>query len=231
MKFDSFTFNRPSFYKKKAEIVYRLKKTAYALLDKDLDGDWKTFLGERSSLLKGYCRDRTVLDVGCGTGDFLNELKHRYGARTLFGLDISPAMISEAKNANPHYNYVIGSSDRLPFEDNSFDVVTFQWVYHHLSPSTASAAMNEAKRVSRETIVVQDTVGYDSGPMRYLSLLYWALVDGGSCYRTRAQWRELFEDNGLKVIEERFGSIIRTGIFVLGKAKSRTKRKRANGAQ
>jgi SAM-dependent methyltransferase len=45
-----------------------------------------------------------VLDLGCGTGDLLAELEPSYGV----GVDLSPAMIEQAKRLYPHYGFVVG---------------------------------------------------------------------------------------------------------------------------
>ncbi len=45
-----------------------------------------------------------VLDLGCGTGDLLAELEPAYG----LGVDISPAMIEQAKQLHPNLSFVIG---------------------------------------------------------------------------------------------------------------------------
>jgi SAM-dependent methyltransferase len=45
-----------------------------------------------------------VLDLGCGTGDLLAELEPSYG----LGVDISPAMIEQAKQLYPNLSFVVG---------------------------------------------------------------------------------------------------------------------------
>jgi len=215
MKLDTFTFARPSFYKKKAEYVYKIKKALYTLERKDLDNDWKNFLSARATLLNRYCNNRSVLDVGCGTGNFLEELRQDYQVKSFVGLDISAAMIAEAKNRYPNGNFRVGSGSKLPFEDNSVDIVTFQWVFHHLEPEIARATLREAIRVSRGEIVIQDTIRHKSGLMYYLSRLYWKMVDGGVNYLTELEWRDFFKDNHLTTLGECHGEIIRTGMYVL----------------
>src|SRR5689334_4919844 len=45
-----------------------------------------------------------VLELGCGTGDLLAELKPSFGV----GVDFSDAMIAEAKKAHPDLTFVSG---------------------------------------------------------------------------------------------------------------------------
>ncbi len=57
-----------------------------------------------------------ILDIGCGIGVFEQALPEL----NVFGLDISEAMLREAKKrSNKHF--VIGSAEELPFRNSSFD--------------------------------------------------------------------------------------------------------------
>ena len=62
-----------------------------------------------------------VLDVGCG-GGFSCRLAFERGARVT-GLDAAEGMIDHARMAVPEVEFHIGDMERLPFEDQSFDVV------------------------------------------------------------------------------------------------------------
>ena len=63
----------------------------------------------------------SVLDVACGTGDMVVELR-KHGC-TITGVDLSEEMISIAKTKAPA-TYMIGDAEHLPFPDNTFDAVT-----------------------------------------------------------------------------------------------------------
>jgi len=64
-----------------------------------------------------------VLDVGCGTGLFLDHLAREYDGLELHGLDLSDDMLEQARRRNRAPKYVQGSVYELPFPDASFDVV------------------------------------------------------------------------------------------------------------
>lgn len=63
-----------------------------------------------------------LLDVGCGTG-LLLELAAARGA-TVTGLDVSPGMLEVAAHRVPSATLTLGDLQRLPYDDDSFDVVT-----------------------------------------------------------------------------------------------------------
>lgn len=61
-----------------------------------------------------------VLDVACGTGLVSRVFKGRVAE--IVGVDITPAMYDQAR---PHLDrFVEGPGEALPFDDNTFDVVT-----------------------------------------------------------------------------------------------------------
>ena len=66
-----------------------------------------------------------VLDVGCGTGDYVEIASRHDGA--YFGLDFSAGMICEARRrtaaAGHAAHLVVGSGERLPYRKAAFDLV------------------------------------------------------------------------------------------------------------
>ena len=90
----------------------------------------------------------TVLDVGCGTGVFLEEMiKKGYAAA---GIDLSLAMILDADRKLSVYkgilsDVVCADVDRLPFPDNYFDAVTCVGVLEYLKNEVRT--LIELKRV------------------------------------------------------------------------------------
>ncbi|MGS2763189.1 bifunctional demethylmenaquinone methyltransferase/2-methoxy-6-polyprenyl-1,4-benzoquinol methylase UbiE [Sinomicrobium sp. M5D2P9] len=71
----------------------------------------------------------TVLDIATGTGDLAINLAQT-GAKKIVGLDISSGMLEVGKRKvaekklDNTIEMVLGDSENLPFEDNSFDAVT-----------------------------------------------------------------------------------------------------------
>ena len=94
-----------------------------------------------------------VLDLGCGGGLDLYFYAKAVGPKgKVYGLDISEAMVNRAKenmkktemsNVEIHR----GESDKLPFNDNFFDVTASNGIYN-LSPDKESV-MQEVFRVLR----------------------------------------------------------------------------------
>jgi len=81
----------------------------------------KVFELELSLLLKAVepKKDKTLLDVGIGTGFFATRLRS-YGL-DIKGIDPSEKMLEVAKKRG--FEVKIGSGENIPFENESFDIV------------------------------------------------------------------------------------------------------------
>ena len=97
---------------------------------------------------------RSVLDVGCGVGHWGRVLAAVLPSDArLVGVDREQAWVDEAtKRAtaaglSPRFSYRLGSAERLPFDDGTFDVVTCQTLLIHVADPAAVLA--EMVRVTR----------------------------------------------------------------------------------
>lgn len=87
----------------------------------------------------------TVLDVACGPGLVACEAARI--ARHVTGVDLTPAMIEQAKGRQTslglaNMSWQIGDADPLPFEDDSFTRVITRYSFHHFTePERAFSEM------------------------------------------------------------------------------------------
>lgn len=73
-----------------------------------------------------------LLDAGCGTGAMLGLFQKEYPNKNYTGIDLSEKMIAAAKKKRLEgVRFVTGDCEALPFDDNSFDVVTCSMSFHH----------------------------------------------------------------------------------------------------
>jgi SAM-dependent methyltransferase len=112
-----------------------------------------------------------LLDMACGSGLAL-ELASVIGA-TCSGIDASPRLIAVAQHRNPTADIRVGDMQALPWDDESFDVVTsFRGIW-----GTTPVAVDEAHRVlvpgGRLAITVWGNVGKSPGGWMMLPLT-WA---------------------------------------------------------
>jgi len=98
-----------------------------------------------------------ILDIGCSVGISTLAL-HRYYSqqqeepvRTV-GLDLSPYMLAVAKMRDEQKEiaaWVHGQAEATDFPDNSFHLVTLQFVVHELPREVTKAVFQEVRRILR----------------------------------------------------------------------------------
>ena len=76
-------------------------------------------------------RRSRVLEVGCGTGNYIIALQKTMGCRC-WGVDISEPMLAHARARGDAVTFTPGSAERLDFPDGAFDLVFTVDVIHHL---------------------------------------------------------------------------------------------------
>lgn len=111
-------------------------------INKDLEEDlwideYKTYLNS-----KGKC-----LDLGCGIGQFSKQLI-KYGYDVL-STDISDIALNKVKGFNEKV-VKLDMRDKLPFQDNEFDLVFANLSIHYFSDEDTKNLMLEIKRILKE---------------------------------------------------------------------------------
>lgn len=96
-----------------------------------------------------------LLDVSCGTGTVLSLLEH--SPLEKYGVDFSEKMIEEARSVvGDKAQLYVASADAMPFERDTFDVVTCSFAFHHyIHPE---AVLQEFRRVMKPgaTLIIAD---------------------------------------------------------------------------
>ncbi len=94
---------------------------------------------------------RPVLDVPCGTGRMRGILERRQ--MRYVGLDVSLPMLQEAQRLDVS-GWMQGEIERLPFQDDAFDVVVCCRLLHHMqSEDEIAAVVSELTRVSHRMVI------------------------------------------------------------------------------
>ena len=90
----------------------------------------------------------SMLDVGCAKGFMLHDFKQLMPDLRIAGIDISEYAIENAIDTVKPYVRA-GNARDLPYEDNSFDLVTAISTVHNLPLADCKQAIREIQRVSR----------------------------------------------------------------------------------
>ncbi|MFI5457969.1 MAG: class I SAM-dependent methyltransferase [Isosphaerales bacterium] len=116
-------------------------------------------------------RPTSILEVGCGYGKLLMALRSRLDV-PLAGVDFSPTQLARARGfLQPGHGalLILCRGERLPFPDQSFDMVVTSAVILHNPPEVAGRIRRELLRVGRrfaahneETDSSYNRYGYDT---------------------------------------------------------------------
>jgi ubiquinone/menaquinone biosynthesis C-methylase UbiE len=92
-----------------------------------------------------------ILDVGCGTGTLLIQLKRLYPATDIVGLDPDPKALArasrKAERAAVSIQFDQGFGDELPYPEASFDRVLSSLMFHHVPTDEKAKTVRAIRRV------------------------------------------------------------------------------------
>jgi ubiquinone/menaquinone biosynthesis C-methylase UbiE len=132
-----------------------------------------------------------VLDVGCGKGFLVKDLMLELPGLEAFGLDVS---LYALQHAQPEVigRLHLGTAEKLPFPDASFDYVVSLNTIHNFARPRAIKAMAEIERVSKgKSFVVVDSY---RTPEQKAIFESWVLTAEYHDYPE--QWIRLFAEAG-----------------------------------
>lgn len=100
-----------------------------------LNGDQIYYTWIRDDLLSLLPDDINIdksLDVGCGAGNTSEYLKRKFDVRETVGIEVVPAVAAQAAARLDRVHNISVEDERLPFQENEFDLVLFADVLEHL---------------------------------------------------------------------------------------------------
>ena len=138
----------------------------------------------------------SILDVGAGDGLISKLVQSKTEHTTVEGVDV---LVRD----ETHIPVKPFDGIELPYESNSFDVVTFVDVLHHTYEQKALLA--EAKRVSRNLVLIKDH--NKDGFLGNATLKFMDDVGNKKhgvalpyVYLGKQQWEKLFTELGLEIV-------------------------------
>ena len=115
--------------KEKVGKFYDVVWTEYIPEYKETENHWKLFYSSDE------VKDKTVIDAGCGTGIF-SIIFANNGVKKVTGIDISEGSLGTARGLKEKFNldnaeFMKQDMLKLPFPDESFDIVWAWGTVHH----------------------------------------------------------------------------------------------------
>ena len=153
---------------------------------KYIPGRWESIAKKMINFYK-LNSDSKILDIGCGKGFLLYDFKKLLPDCELFGLDISEYAIT---NAKPEIKdkLTLGSSSKLPWEDNFFDLVISINTFHNLYCYELEKSLLEMERVGKQNKYL--CVESYRNEEEKANLLYWQVTC--ESFNTPEEWKWWF---------------------------------------
>jgi ubiquinone/menaquinone biosynthesis C-methylase UbiE len=104
-----------------------------------------------------------VLDVACGTGRYLQQVRAALPEATLEGVDLSPYYVERAQNrlaGDGALTLRVANAESLGGDDDAYDAVTCGFLFHELPKDARRRVVRELFRVLEPggVLVVQDSM-------------------------------------------------------------------------
>ena len=155
-----------------------------------IEGRWE---GVAKKLIRHYDLDSgsRILDIGCGKGYLLYDIKKLLPEAEICGVDISEYAVNNAKE-EVRGSITKGCATALPWEDGYFDLVISITTMHNLGASELDTALKEMVRVSRggKYLCVESY----RNEREKANLLYWQVTC--ESFHRPEDWKWWFEKTG-----------------------------------
>ena len=183
----------------KAEAAIKAKKWDYDYWDGSRDINYGGYYYDdrwvpvANKLINHYKLNNNskILDVGCGKGYLLFEIKKLLPKSQVTGLDISNYALNNSKNEISKYLH-LGNAKDLPFDTNEFDLVISLNTLHNLYCYDLMKSLKEIERVSKSSKYI--CVESYRNEIEKVNLLYWQVTC--ECFFTPEEWKWFFKESG-----------------------------------
>ncbi|MFI5135409.1 MAG: methyltransferase domain-containing protein [Chitinophagales bacterium] len=174
-------------------------------------GGYRIMLKGLSSLITDHNTEFSILDVGCGGGNMINEIS-KWGKRNNFSLRITGIDLTEAaidfsrQNEIDHNNWIRGDVFKHLKSGVKYDVITSTLFMHHFPDEKIKELLSLMMQSCRVGVVINDLqrhrLAYRS--IQFLTTLFSKsyLVKNDaplSVLRSfrKDEWRNIFEKSGI----------------------------------
>lgn len=155
------------------------------------------------NFIKEYLKENNrILEIGCGTGNFLGRLEKLNKNLELFGLDESEKMIEIAQRKFKDINFKEGEAENLPLVDNYFDFIAIIDAFYYFQDKRK--VLSECSRVlKRNGFLFIYTPSIDQFISKFLARLSrWSPTERKSEHLRLDDLKLLAENAGFQVIKK-----------------------------
>lgn len=155
-----------------------------------IEGRWKPVA---EALIADYklTNESSILDIGCGKGFLLYEIKKILPGIRVVGCDISKHGVANSHPDIKPYIIFQRAQDPYPFKDKEFDLVISLTTLHNLRLFELQTALKEIERVGKQGYVMLESYRNE---LEQFNLQCWALTC--ESFFDKEEWIWLYEHFG-----------------------------------
>jgi len=162
------------------------------------------------------------LSVGIGKGDFESKLKYK----NISGVDISKEMIKICKTNNPKFKLLVRNAEKLPYKENSFDIVFARnYLRNFVNPTKAFKEMHRVLKVGGQLIIIESAVR--NKDEKYLTKIIRCIDPFRPKFPTHEKLKKLFLKIRLKKIKQQVEGLHTKWVKQFCKSKNATREQTA----
>ncbi len=131
---------------------------------------------------------QNILEVGAGSGRLIGNISNEVDIKCS-SVDINSELSKYVSEKFPKVKTNVGDICKLPFEDNSFDLVFTYQVLQHIPPEEIKKALSELQRVAKKEVWCWEGIGrvdgYGNGAMTHKAhngSWVWKIDEIVDCY-------------------------------------------------
>lgn len=156
---------------------------------KFIKGYWTNMANK---LIKDYklSQNSKILDIGCGKGYLLYEIKKIIPSIKIVGIDISKYAIKNSKKEIKKYLFVKKAQVKLKYKKDYFDLVISMGCLHNLFLYDLKKAITTINYIAKKSYIMVES--YRSNKELF-NLQCWALTCNS--FFSKKEWLSIFKEN------------------------------------
>ena len=143
-------------------------------------------------IIKNYklTNESKILDMGCGKGYLLYEIKKILPEIQISGFDISKYAIKNSKKEIKKYLSIKDIKNKLKYKKKSFDLVMSLGLFHNLNLVEIEKSLKQINRIAKKSFIMVESYRNEK---ELFNLQCWALTC--ESFFTPSEWKYIFKKN------------------------------------
>jgi len=151
---------KQDFYRTTKEYFQRVALNTRGIYDakNPLSLKWQYLIKEKALTIIENLNGKTLLDIGCGNGEFTINIGLKYRSAKVIGLDYVEDMVkigNKNKDKPKNVFFLTGDAKSLPIKSKQVDVLTAIFFLHHIYPDDIENVLSEITRVAKDRVIIE----------------------------------------------------------------------------